>query len=1085
MQSGFKKDIDNKGYRLLDDGTFVISDYNKSNPFSSFFPGIAGLRGIPMWAFYVNRNQGIASFGIKNKNYSILEFYAANNAYSLAATQGFRTFIKIKGKNSTVFYEPFANNPPDCGKEPEQKMYIRPHEIIFEDINRVLGLKTTVRYFTLPNEPIAAIMRTMEIENISGRNIIIEAIDGLSKIVPYWMSIDILKNMSTTAQAWTIVTNLKRNAPFYRLKVEINDKTDVTELRKGNFYFAFAASRGKAVKTRALVDPAFIFGEDTALQNPQAFMAHDDFKAPEKQSGSNKYPCAMSFLGLKLPKGAVVRLDSMTGHIDSEAKLNAFTARATKPGYIESKASENKAIIDSLTDPIATKSGLNAFDLYCRQTFLDNLIRGGTPILLDAGGRKLVYYVYSRKHGDLERDYNFFHISPSYYSQGNGSFRDMNQNKRSDIFFHPEIQEYNLEVFYNLIQLDGYNPLLVKGTSFYLNTKEKAARAIIAKCVEKKCREQAVNFFSKRFEPGGLLLFIEEKNLTLSVKKEEFLSAVLGASEIMHDSEHGEGYWVDHWTYNLDLLESYLAVYPEKLKSLLFAKKDFTFFDNAHTVVPRSDKYVNAAGKIRQFDSVVLDTKKSKLLRNRPFAPHLMRDKKGAGNVYRTTLAAKLICLIVNKIATLDPDGIGIEMEADKPGWYDALNGLPGVFGSSLCETFELKRLICFLQDNIDALKLDDSDGFYIPEEVDGFLEGIELLLKKSKRISDFDFWDKAAALKEKFRADTAHGVLGKEKLFTIGQMMSFFELAVEKINAGLARGKDKKTGLYYTYFSYEALSYRPNQRTSHKGWPCVEIKKFKRHPLPLFLEGEVHYLKTAEGRKDSARFYKLVKKSPLYDKTLGMYKVNAPLKAEPMDIGRCAVFSPGWLENESIWLHMEYKYLLELLKSGLYREFNNEFRKAGVCFLDPAVYGRNILENSSFISSSAFPDKNNWGRGFVARLSGSTAEFIEMWLVMTCGAKPFTAGNNGGLKLAFKPALAREYFDAKNEFSFVFLGHTAVVYHNPSKRDLFGESAKVRRMEITWHDGKKEIIEGGFAAGAQAFKVRELKAKLIDVYFF
>ena len=32
---------------------------------------------------------------------------------------------------------------------------------------------------------------------------------------------------------------------------------------------------------------------------------------------------------------------------------------------------------------------------------------------------------------------------------------------------------------------------------------------------------------------------------------------------------------------------------------------------------------------------------------------------------------------------TLDPMGLGIEMEAGKPGWNDAMNRLPGVLGSS------------------------------------------------------------------------------------------------------------------------------------------------------------------------------------------------------------------------------------------------------------------------------------------------------------------------------------------------------------------------------------------------------------------
>ena len=27
------------------------------------------------------------------------------------------------------------------------------------------------------------------------------------------------------------------------------------------------------------------------------------------------------------------------------------------------------------------------------------------------------------------------------------------------------------------------------------------------------------------------------------------------------------------------------------------------------------------------------------------------------------------------------------------------------------------------------------------------------------------------------------------------------------------------------------------------------------------------------------------------------------------MEVGRMMAFSPGWLENESIWLHMSYKW--------------------------------------------------------------------------------------------------------------------------------------------------------------------------------
>ena len=50
----------------------------------------------------------------------------------------------------------------------------------------------------------------------------------------------------------------------------------------------------------------------------------------------------------------------------------------------------------------------------------------------------------------------------------------------------------------------------------------------------------------------------------------------------------GEGYWVDHWTYNLDLIESYLAVYPEEKRKSPFGKAIYTFYDSP-AVKPRAE----------------------------------------------------------------------------------------------------------------------------------------------------------------------------------------------------------------------------------------------------------------------------------------------------------------------------------------------------------------------------------------------------------------------------------------------------------------------------------------------------------------
>ena len=85
----------NMKYNLNESGEFIINDYNSTKLFSSFFPGVAGKNGIPMWVFYVNRGQGICSMGVEGKQHPIMEFLPANWAYNLASSQGFRTFIKF------------------------------------------------------------------------------------------------------------------------------------------------------------------------------------------------------------------------------------------------------------------------------------------------------------------------------------------------------------------------------------------------------------------------------------------------------------------------------------------------------------------------------------------------------------------------------------------------------------------------------------------------------------------------------------------------------------------------------------------------------------------------------------------------------------------------------------------------------------------------------------------------------------------------------------------------------------------------------------------------------------------------------
>jgi hypothetical protein len=1058
-------------YYLSDNGEFVIENYNYSKPFSNFFPGIAGKYGIPMWTFYVNRGQAISSFGVKDKDHAILEFLPANKAWQLVSSQGFRTFIKVFSGNKTAFYEPFHNGFSNLGYNLTNKMLISPSGLALEETNISLGLKVKVEYFNIPSDNYAGLTRIVKIENTGNKDKTIELVDGLPQIVPFGTNNFFLKKMSRTIEGWMGVENLKNNAPFYRLKVDPADRPEVTHINEGNFYLGFYFEGGNAKLSRPIVDPGLLFGEVTDFALPANFVRSKKFAPPINTDVNSKTPCAFSFITFKLNRKSEKTVYSVIGYMRDIQTLNKSIPKIASLSYLKEKEKENKRVIESLTQEAFTSSGSRAFDLYAQQTYLDNLMRGGYPLTFKSGK---TFYIYSRKHGDPERDYNKFQISPTYFSQGNGNYRDLNQNRRNDIWFNPEIKEENVVSLFNLIQLDGFNPLVVKGASFSLKDRQNFKDELSMICRGPDV-EKIIAFLGKSFSPGELILFIEDNKIKLSSSYEELLELVISSSLKNNEAEHGEGFWTDHWHYNLDLLSRYLKIYPEKLKEIVFTERVFTFFDNSEIVKPRNEKYVLYNGKPRQLHSVTCDNLKKEMLHKRHELPHLVRAHAGSGQIYQTTLINKLLCLLANKFASLDPSGVGIEMESDKPNWFDALNGLPALFGSSLCETFELKRLCLFIKSSIQASGIDQLN---VTEEIYSLLSKLGRLTSDSlnNAIDDYAWWDACHSSKENYRELTKMGVIGNEPQVSSRELIGFIDTFLKKIELGILKARDEKNKVYCGYFINEVVEY--NIIGDH----FIKPVKFRQTRLPLFLEAQVHALRLTENEQEARLIHESTKKSGLFDKKLKMYKVTSSLGSMPEDIGRARVFTPGWLENESIWLHMEYKYLLELLKAGLNEEFYSDFKNALIPFQKPERYGRSILENSSFLVSSVFPDKSLHGNGFVARLSGSTAEFLEIWLIMNAGANPFFIDNNR-LSLKFGPRLAGWLFDKKGDYSFNFLGKIRVVYHNPKRKDTFGKNAAQIVKIILWDKDNPVEFNSSVIPAPYSDSVRSRQIGKIDIY--
>ncbi len=1063
-------------YYLTEEGRFVIENYNLSKPFANFFPGIAGKYGIPLWAFYVNRAQGISCLGIKDKDHAILEYYPVNKAWQTVSTHGFRTFIKVNSGSKSFFYEPFHNGFTNLGFDIENRMLISAAELAIEETNRSLGLQIKVEYFGIPNSPFAALARIVTLKNASRSSRSLQMLDGLSQILPFGTNEFCQKKMSRTIEAWMEAQNMEKKTPFFKLMVDPADRPEVTHIHEGHFYLGFAQGAKKSGIIRPIINPDNVFGEVLDLSLPYRFVKNSRFAPPKSEILKSKTPCSFVPVNVNLAPGKEFVLCALVGHARNKELLNDNLAMITSSDYLALKRQENNAIISNIQDDIFTSSGSRVFDLYCRQTYLDNVLRGGYPTVFASKGQRSVFYLYSRKHGDLERDYNNFQLQPTYFSQGNGNYRDANQNRRNDAWFNPDIAEENLLLFFNLIQADGFNPLVVKGVNFSLNDEVELAW----KLKDHVCSEdlsKIIAFTSRPFSPGELIMFLETKGISSNLCYDDMIGAVISCCSKIQEAEHGEGFWTDHWTYNLDLLESFLALYPEKYREIFFENKQFTFFDNTETVKPRCEKYLLRDGHPRQSHALAPDTAKKELIRKRGSQPHLLRDNYGHGKIYYTSLINKLLCILANKLSSLDPFGTGVEMEADKPSWFDALNGLPALFGSSVSETLELKRLVLVAR---KALKDNNIEKVNITEEIKELLWGIWGILKNNagNEAADIAYWDESSTLKEEYRQKTKFGFSGRETEVSASQLLELLDAALEKLDHGINKAYDRQKQTYCSYLINEVTKYSIIRDS------LIKVDEFRQKKVALFLEAPVHALRLARDKQEARALYEAVRKSALYDKKLKMYKITESLKDMPMELGRCRVFPPGWLENESVWLHMEYKFLLELLKQGLYEEFYAEFKNILICFQDPKAYGRSILENSSFLVSSAFPEKQLHGNGFVARLSGSTAELIHLWLMMNLGPKPFYLDISGNLTLRLQPIIAGWLFDKKGNYSFNFLRTVRVNYINPSRRATFGSKAsRITTITFTDAEGKDVALSSSIIPAPYADQIRSRRIKEINVY--
>ena len=418
-----------------------MEDYDAKPSFADFLPGIAGLYGKPVWCFYVNRGQGVTAFGTVSKDYPILEFNAANKAYYLTPYVGFRTFIQGTRGGRDFFIEPF--NPNDARyegasieKKPKRNMYVGTNEMEVKDSNDNTGLETSVEYFVLPNEDFSSLVRRTTITNTGDDEIELSFLDGLAKLEPDGGRLDgMLKDMGRTLEGWMGVYNVETDLtkPYFRFSTEPSDGASVKIEKGGHYCLAFIEKEGETSELLPIVyDSNKVFGQpDSPLAVPAGLMS----KSVSEIVSGPQYGDARTSSGFAAVENATLKpgqnltLAIFYGKVEHIKRLDHIVNAITAPDYVSKKLGEARDLVDTLLAGVETNSSNPLFNGLVKQTFLDNSLRGGLPIIMGDTNEEMmshnadedpnvkVFHAFSRIHGDLERDYNAFQIVDSYFSQ--------------------------------------------------------------------------------------------------------------------------------------------------------------------------------------------------------------------------------------------------------------------------------------------------------------------------------------------------------------------------------------------------------------------------------------------------------------------------------------------------------------------------------------------------------------------------------------------------------------------------------------------------------------------------------------------
>lgn len=734
------------------------------------------------WMF-ISSNGGLSA-GRKNAEFSLFPYYTDDKITESAEITGSKSIFRIKKEGKIIIWEPFSIRQ-DGRFSTTRNVYknVYGNKVVFEEINNDLGL--TFRY-QWSSSNLFGFVKTSELINHSGMEILVELIDGLQNILPASVGSDLQRASSNLVDAYKrSELHASTGLGIFALSAIIVDKAEPSEALKANITWSMGLQNPSYLvsslqldhfrKGNAIHQETDVKGEKGAyFVHTTVSLANNETKSWQLISNvnlnqnqvievidaieSNQQLKARVQEDIEVGTQNLIRLNATADglqfsndHLKDTRHFSNTLFNIMRGGIFDFNYQIEKAdFVNYIKKANANVYNAEvAFFNQLPEAFDFSLLKNQLQSVSDANLQRLASeYLplkFSRRHGDPSRPWNKFSINTRNETDGSkildyeGNWRDIFQNWEALAHSFPLFMEGMLFKFLNATTFDGYNPYRITKGGFDWETIEPD-------------------------DPWSYIGYWGDHQIIYLLKFLEF-------------TEH---YFPGKVQQLLDNEVFVYAAVPYRIKAyqdILQNPKDTIDFDHHWDTAIRKEREIIGA------DGALLKT--------------------GEGQIYQVNFIEKIMATVLSKMSNLIPEG-GIWMNTQRPEWNDANNALVGN-GVSMVTLYYLRRFLKWMemvleQSNLENIKIsNEMVEFYhaIREVLEENQTALSGTISDAKRKSIMDALGKAAS---DYRLHIyQNGFWGKKRTVSLEGLKRFTKVSLLFLEQSI-RQNERTDHLYHAY---------------------------------------------------------------------------------------------------------------------------------------------------------------------------------------------------------------------------------------------------------------------------------------------